>query len=92
MGDTLSTLRDQLIRGGQQKKETCQPAVNMEDVLLRRKNRLVLRAGGSCVDLASDFGLAALKEEAGLHDSGGYIVKKRQCPCLLKSSVCQGLR
>lgn len=32
MGDTFSTLKDQLIRGGQQKKETCQPAVNTEEV------------------------------------------------------------
>lgn len=32
MGDTFSTLKDQLIRGGQQKKETCQPAVNTKEV------------------------------------------------------------
>lgn len=79
MGDTFSTLKDQLIRGGQQKKETCQPAVNTKEVQadkvllrLQRKNHLVLRAGGSCVDLASDIGLVALQEEVGLHDSG-YI-------------------
>lgn len=46
----------------------------------RRKNHLVLRAGGSCVDLASDTGLAALKEEVGLCDSGGYIVKTMPLP------------
>lgn len=31
MGDTFSTLKDQLTHGGQQKKETCQPAVNAEE-------------------------------------------------------------
>lgn len=32
MGDTFSTLKDQLTHGGQQKKETCQLAVNMEEI------------------------------------------------------------
>lgn len=32
MGDTFSTLKDQLTHGGQQKEETCQPAVNTEEI------------------------------------------------------------
>lgn len=32
MGNTLSTLKDQLIHGGQQGNETWQPVVNMTEV------------------------------------------------------------